>query len=129
MMHKIVSKFVRFSLILAVTFSSYGNVLCYGSDGHVAIEPLFHNHCGHDEHEHDENQGRDSVCLNSCSPCQDVLIRNDLEPARMKNSVSFCNFHFSNSVSKEITSCFAIRIAQYEISSFFAPLNSIRLLT
>ncbi|MEN8127764.1 MAG: hypothetical protein ABFR90_08160 [Planctomycetota bacterium] len=128
-MPKILSKFVCLTLILTVVCSGYSKVLCYGNDGHVAIEPVFHNHCHHDEHDHEDNQDRDPEFSDSCDPCEDILISNDLEPVRLSHSTESNDMHFNISFSAVTVSCYAVSIAPFEASSFFKPLSSIRLLT
>jgi hypothetical protein len=40
-------------LALAATNAAQGVVVCVGADGHVALEPVAHHHCTHEECESD----------------------------------------------------------------------------
>ena len=66
------TKLVCIVLVGAVSLSCSSGVLCYGDDGHVAIELLLHDHCGHSGHE-DDSSHRESehpvfVISDACSP-------------------------------------------------------------
>ncbi|MCK4998256.1 MAG: hypothetical protein KAS23_01935 [Anaerohalosphaera sp.] len=62
--------------------ASYGQVLCYGVNGHTAIETAFHDHCGH-EHGHEHHEGHSGgehygeILAETCHPCIDLPLGND----------------------------------------------------
>ena len=132
-MSRLISKTVSIILVLTVVCGGYGNVWCYGDDGHIAVEPLFHNHCDHDhghKHEnHAEHEDIETHLTEKCSPCADILISTDIEPVRIQ-LISLSNsadFHLIavNSVDPLGT----INTDQKCLSSFFRPLKTIILLT
>lgn len=56
-----------------------GTVLCFGADGHVELEPVFHNHCDHPVHSDASVQNQHSHETSHekgkhCQPCVDVAI-------------------------------------------------------
>ncbi len=134
-MKKYSTKLVCLVLMAALTWSGYGNVLCYGQDGHVAVESALHNHChDHDEHAsapaHDETHGDEIQASDGCSPCVDVLIGHAGEPIRLKNMVSLGSLSYNTAYSVGIRLLTAAaNIKTYDSFSFFTPLRSIVLLT
>lgn len=136
-MRNILAKLVRFVLIAVVGCNSYGNVLCFGNDGHVAIEPAFHDHCGHDHdhghHSHsdaDHRQDADRFLTVSCSPCTDVMVATDFEPARTKNLTPSVFVHSGIDLTTDPVSFDHGRHGcNADPSSYFTPLRTIVLLT
>jgi hypothetical protein len=56
-----------------------GTVLCFGADGHVELEPAFHEHCDHPVHSHASDQKQHSHEAGHekgkhCEPCVDIPI-------------------------------------------------------
>ncbi len=65
--------------LLIIGNLAQGTVLCFGADGHVEIEPAFHNHCDHPVHSDasDQNEHSDEVGHEKgkhCEPCVDIPI-------------------------------------------------------
>ena len=119
----------------ALTWSGYGNVLCYGQNGHVAVEPALHRHC-HDHDEHASSPGHDKIlgveiqASDGCNPCVDVLIAHDSEPIRLKKVVSLSGLtaNIASAVgARSLTA--GVRFKTDESCSFFTPLKNIVLLT
>lgn len=56
------------------TISGIGSVLCYGSDGHIALEPAVHHHCdcaGEDSSHHSEDM---IIAAEGHGHCVDVAV-------------------------------------------------------
>lgn len=54
-------------------------VICHGADGHVAVEPLVHNHCKCPETNSQANPiSMDSDCLDGHGHCTDYLLASHL---------------------------------------------------
>jgi hypothetical protein len=70
---------VLFCLIAAVN-ASQGIVLCSGSYGHVAIEPVDHSHCDHAAHHHDfdpepcDDKEAQYSGTEGCGRCVDIAL-------------------------------------------------------
>lgn len=133
-MKNYLTKLVCIALIAALSWSGFGNVLCYGTDGHVAVEPAFHDHChGHgapSEHRHREAHGLAIEALDDCNPCVDVLLGHDGEPIRLKNTVSFGDIGTGIPFYADVSPLTAAaNNTTYNTFSFFTPLKSIILLT
>ena len=134
-MDRLTAKFVRIVLILTVVGSGYGNVVCYGSDGHITVEQAFHTHCEHSRdyrQQGDHNRHEDvQACLsNDCLPCVDVVVSADLAPVRSQHSsvyvLTSLNLVAGNSLDfarSDVDGGFA------HLPSFFKPLKTIILLT
>ena len=113
-------------------------VICYGSDGHVVVEPIFHNHCDCSETE-EVSQHKDSGesgidFSNDDSHCKDTLIassvvisvRKDNKPRLAK---VFVQGLYQKTISDQISSSFKHPLLWYtELSSFFSPLRTVILL-
>ena len=136
-MLNILSKLVRFVLIAVVVCNGYGNVLCFGNDGHVAIEPAFHDHCSHD-HDHGHYHDSDRTCREeaehvltvSCSPCTDVMVAADFEPVRTKNLTQSVFVYSGIGLTRAPVSFDHGRCGfNADSSSYFTPLRTIVLLT
>ncbi|MHC4926692.1 MAG: hypothetical protein ACYTER_05065 [Planctomycetota bacterium] len=138
-MSQLMTKLVHFILIALLVCNGYGNVVCFGSDGHIAIEPAFHDHCatshdhGHGHHHHSDTAHRDETesCLDvSCSPCTDMLITTDLEPARLQTSTQSEVAHSGIDLKTVADSynhhCYECNVDPF---SYFTPLETIILLT
>ena len=132
-MSRLISKTVSIILALTIVYGGYGNVLCYGDDGHIALEPVFHNHCDHDhEHKHESHAEHEDVETNlsdKCSPCVDILNSTDIEPVRIQ-LLSLSNpadFHLI--AANSVDPLGIVNTDQKSLSSFFKPLKTIILLT
>ncbi|NIP25794.1 MAG: hypothetical protein GWN67_12320 [Phycisphaerae bacterium] len=65
--------------LLIIGNLTQGTVLCFGADGHVELEPAFHNHCDHLVHLHASGQNQHShepghEKSEHCAPCVDIPI-------------------------------------------------------
>ena len=65
--------------LLMASNSVHGAVLCFGTDGHVQIEPTFHERCNDSAHSQHTEQKQVSNRVNHvenehCQPCVDVPI-------------------------------------------------------
>jgi hypothetical protein len=65
--------------LLIIGNLAQGTVLCFGTDGHVELEPAFHNHCDHpvhtdtsDQNQHSHEDGHEKG--KHCEPCVDIPI-------------------------------------------------------
>lgn len=132
-MIQLVSKLVRITLILTLIFNGCGSVLCYGNDGHIAVEPIFHNHCDHDhEHKHEnrtEHEDIETHLKDKCSPCVDILISTDVGPIRTQLQPLHNESLLNGVVVNSIDSLGTTNTHREDIFSFFRPLKTIVLLT
>jgi len=60
-----------------------GTVLCFGADGHIEFESIFHEHCGDHVHTKDSEPNRPFLEAGHeqgthCEPCVDVPVAVDL---------------------------------------------------
>ena len=112
-------------------------VICYGSNGHIAIEPLLHNHCHCAEADEDESvrqvdraysfTGDHSHCEDTLATSQSIVaVRKDIDSQfaeifvqglRQKSTFNLTTFFFRLPFSWDT-----------ESTSFFTPLQSIILL-
>jgi len=65
--------------LLIIGNLAQGTVLCFGADGHVELEPAFHNHCDHPFHSDASDQNQhfheaDHEKSKHCKPCVDIPI-------------------------------------------------------
>jgi len=77
-----IGKHKRFASVLICLFvwasASQGVVVCVGSDGHVALEPAFHERCHHHVHAEETEVGQFTKEISShaesrhCQPCVDI---------------------------------------------------------
>ncbi|MHC5199468.1 MAG: hypothetical protein ACYSO1_05055 [Planctomycetota bacterium] len=128
------TKLVCIVLVGAVSLSCSSGVLCYGDDGHVAIELMLHDHCGHSGHE-DDSSHRESehpvfVISDACSPCTDVLMGQEREPVRKQQS-NPCGQAEAVAVLGDVLTACGCKDACIipDQTPFFTPLKSIVLLT
>ena len=140
LMKNFLGKLVYFCLIAAYVLASGGGVLCYGSDGHVAVEIAFHDHChGHShshehdeetEHEHHESEHDIEFC-SDCQPCTDVPLSSDYFGASsVKNLVQIFKPALNNvAVINDGDSLIITDFSPSAYSAFFSPLKTIVLLT
>ena len=126
------------ALMCVSPISGSFTVICYGSDGHIAIETILHGHC--DCPESDENgRQRDSngsliLFSSDHSHCKDILaassvvisVRKNIKPQLAK---LFVQGLYQKSISNHMTSSFRHPLLwNTELSSFFTPLRTIILL-
>ncbi len=113
-------------------------VICYGSDGHIAVEPIGHNHCECPESAGGSGQKASSEAGIgfSCnhSHCKDtpanssvvLSVRKNIKPKLAK---LFVQGLYQKSISNHMTSSFRHSLLwNTELSSFFTPLRTIILL-
>jgi hypothetical protein len=113
-------------------------VMCCGSDGHVAVEPIFHDHC--DCPEADESGGQtdsDGSLIPSSDGhchCEDAPITSDAvlsvrDNTKLEVPKVFVQDLCQKSTSDCMTNPFSCPLSwSAELSSFFAPLRTIILL-
>ncbi len=118
--------------------NGFFTVICHGSDGHVAVEPVIHNHC--ECSESDESGHQDIfawLASESCSDhghCTDTIVSSDYTVSARKNikpqlAKVFVQILCQKSTSNQITSSFRHLLSwDAEFSSFFRPLRSIIIL-
>jgi len=130
-MVKIIRKFGFLVCIAAVLCSGYGSVLCYGPDGHIAIAPVFHSHCDHDMHEHGpaDHDHPAAAVSDTCYPCDDVAVGTDMEPVRLYDLTQMTVDHINPCLSDIAAASNGAFTERHVFSSFFTPLETIRLMT
>ena len=118
--------------------SGFFAVICHGSDGHIAVEPVPHNHCRCPEPDERGNQdelGRSVVALSTDHKhCRDVPADSDVIFSVRKNEKTstykaIAAKLFVKSIlgrTTSFTKCPCARCS--EESSFFGPLRTIVLL-
>ena len=118
--------------------SSSFAVICYGSDGHITLEPIFHDHCDCPESEEDSRQ------KDSCEPsftfsdnhshCKDTLATSsavipDPKNAKPKLAKVFVQSIYHKSISNNTAFSYMYSLLwDTALSSFFTPLRTIILL-
>jgi len=125
-------------LMCVSPISGLFTVICYGSDGHIAVEPIGHDHCECPESEGGSGQKASSeagIGL-SCnhSHCKDspanstmvLSVRKNIKPQFDK---VFVQSVYQKSISDHMTSSYRRSLLwNTELSSFFTPLRTIILL-
>ncbi len=128
-------------LTVLMCFSSMSSsfmVMCHGSDDHIVVEPVGHNHCDRQESCETGNQndltGSVIALANDHDHCKDTVAISSFIVSLRKNfklsthkvfAANLC----SKSVSIPATSFFRhLAIRSHELSSFFAPLRTVILL-
>ena len=118
-------------------FSGSFVVVCYGADGHVAIEAAVHDHCNGDDayvegsHEHDEHQLR---VADEHNHCEDVAIKSDIAVSAKRKDLTETSSVFAVKINLLKTShsrdseVYSGLWRNVESSSFFMPLSTIVLL-
>ena len=124
--------------LLVAGNSAHGTVVCLGSDGHIEIEPAFHEQC--DDHAHSEAAEKRELSHHAdhaegrhCEPCVDIPISILLE----KITRSAREFNFASPapmanvlpVGNDLNP-FAYKSASsaFDVTSYFAPLRTVILL-
>jgi hypothetical protein len=126
------------ALICVSPISGSFTVICHGANGHIAIEPVWHNHCECPESDGSGHQKKISefgVNLSSDhSHCKDTLAASGVVFSVRKNTKTqltkvFVLGLYQKSISNHITSSFRYPLLwNTELSSFFTPLRTIILL-
>ena len=128
-------------LLVSICFSPVNGlsmVICHGANGHIAVEPVWHNHCGcpeSGETGHQENSHESGINLsNAHSHCKDILVTSGLTVSVRKNikpqlAKVLVQSLYQKSISNHMTSSFRYPLLwNTELSSFFTPLRTIVLL-
>ena len=118
--------------------SGFFTVICHGSDGHIAVEPVVHNHCQCSEtgETGDEDKyGRNAISAsNGHGHCRDSIAFSDvIIPARKNVGLSTHKVFTNNLVLKPISTSTPSVISRFTaqnegLSSFYAPLRTVILL-
>ena len=112
------------------------SVICYGEDGHVAIEISAHDHCDNEEAKAPQDHDAHSTYKSNCNEhCNDVPLRSDVVTMKNQNKLSDNSkalaadaslAKLTNSKTSEFKSYL---LRNLECGSFFTPLNNIVLLS
>lgn len=124
-------------LIGAMFFGPVGgflSVICRGSDGHIAVEPVVHDHCECSEAGDGERPaGATTELSGQHGHCRDsIATSNAIAPAgkKVKRSIEKIAtaevFHKANAV--DASSGFSLTTNSNDVSSFHGPLRTIILL-
>lgn len=113
-------------------------VICHGSDGHQAIEPVLHNHCECPESDvddqHGDNHSSEFFLSTNHNHCKDIpgdsifsiSLRKNNKPQIGKIPAESL---YQNETSDYMLSCFRCTVSHnIDLSSFFTPLQSVILL-
>lgn len=113
-------------------------VICYGADGHIAVEPALHDHCECPESDGSSRQkdsSESSIGFSSDhSHCKDTLAASSLVISFQKNiktqlDKAFEQNLYQKSLPGHPTSSFGYPNSwDTELSSFFMPLRTVILL-
>lgn len=118
--------------------SGFFTVICHGSDGHISVEPVVHNHCECPEtSETEKNSDFTGPVIGLATDdghCKDLPATSNLIFAiqkKVKSSAykAFTTKYFLQSISTQTTSSLGHSPARSdESASFFAPLRTVILL-
>jgi hypothetical protein len=124
--------------LLMVGNSLHGAVLCFGTDGHVEIEPTFHERCNDPAHSQHTGQEQPSYQVNHvknehCRPCLDISISNGL--VKTTRTPKQLNPAFSAPATNIIAPADQLNLSIYSSASisfgaapYFVPLGTVVLL-
>lgn len=128
-------------LSVSICFSpvnGFFTVICHGANGHIAVKPIWHNHCQCPESHGIGNQKdlhESGIHLsNAHSHCKDTLTTSGLAISVRKNikpqlTKLFVQSLYQKSIPDHITSSFRLPLlGNTEFSSFFTPLRTVILL-
>ena len=123
-------------LMCLSSVSGFFMVTCHGSDGHVAMEPVFHNHCPETDHTGNQNNSSESEADLHFrhNHCIDTIAASYFYVLSQKNH--------RNSLLKVVTMNYSLKSASSNISlhlrdsdakhnqlsPFFTPLRTVILL-
>jgi len=119
--------------------SLHGAVLCFGTDGHVEIEPTFHERCNDSAHSQHTGQEQPSYQVDHienehCGPCLDISISTGLvkiarTPKQLNPSFSALGYHISLRLPINFISLFYSSASiSFGAAPYFVPLGSVVLL-
>jgi hypothetical protein len=130
---------ILFIALMSVSSTSGAfTAICHGSDGHIAVEPLAHNHCECPEtseaDDQDKAAGGSIVTATDHGHCKDSIATSNFIFSIRKNvKTSICKVFSANLFLKSNStlnkSLFGYLSTQsHELSSFFTPLRTVILL-
>ena len=124
--------------LLMVGNSLHGAVLCFGTDGHVEIEPTFHERCNDSAHSQHTGQEQPSYQVDHienehCGPCLDISISTGL--VKIARTPKQLNPAFSAPATTIIAPADQFNLSLYSSASisfgaapYFVPLGTVVLL-
>ena len=93
-MTETVKKTIYSILIVLLTCTGQGIVICSGQDDHMSFEPIVHNHCQQD-HDHSPNNSQTPVeqeLTDYCGNCDDIFIVHELiKPVKIHSIIAGLN--------------------------------------
>ena len=129
---------VVFICLLIIGNLARGTVLCFGTDGHVELEPVFHRHCDDPVHSHASVQNQPSYETSHekgkhCEPCVDIPITIGLAkishmPEQVIASFLFPAANVIADTDKINCSAFHLISNTSVDTSYFTPLRTVILL-
>ncbi len=126
-------------LICISHVSGFFTVICHGSDGHIAMEAIVHNHCECPETSETENyngfmghviglETDDNHCMDT--PATSSLISSVQKNVKSSIYKTLATKYPLRSTPTQTTSFLGYLTARsYELAPFFAPLRTVILLT
>ena len=136
------SKLTTFLLIGLMCFSSVSGfltVICHGSDGHIAVEPVAHEHCQCSETDNSDDHGSlVEIAMRSATDhdhCTDTLATSSFViPQRKEAKLASQKVAATNLIERlnptQTTSFSGYQASQSpESGTFYAPIRTIVLLT
>ncbi|MHC4087086.1 MAG: hypothetical protein ACYSU5_18035 [Planctomycetota bacterium] len=124
--------------LLIIGNLAQGTVLCFGADGHVELEPAFHNHCDHPVHYHASEKNQHSHEADHekgkhCEPCVDIPVSIDL--AKISHMPEQSNPTSPVPAANVIADTDTIKCSEFYLisnisddTSYFTPLRTVILL-
>ena len=121
-------------MICVGSISGLFTVTCYGADGHVAVEPVTHNHCDCPETDGTSNDKSGIGLSDDHEHCTDSITTSNILSPNRKNSTSFpdkisalsCVLKSIAPFTPSVLGFYAIH--RFDFSSFHTPLQTIILL-
>lgn len=109
---------------------SGAGVVCLGADGHIAVEPAFHSHCGCCEGEEGPSPSEGPNLTSPCPPCTDIPIPGAPADLGKVQQTTVTNFDMPPSASGLMDSLQTPGEGRRGFCySYFSPLKDIILLT
>ena len=124
-------------LLLGLFFSpltGFLTVLCHGSDGHTAVEPVIHNHCECPETSAQGELAEFSIefsadhghCTDSAGTLN-IIVATQKKTRHSTSKIVIGNFFLKSDLS-HIWSVYGLTLRNQEFSSFYTPLRTVILL-
>ncbi|MHC5082554.1 MAG: hypothetical protein ACYTET_01250 [Planctomycetota bacterium] len=130
--------FLLLGLMCFSSVSGFLTVICHGSDGHVAVEPVAHDHCQCPETDtHDDRQAPVEGAIYSADcleDCQDILAADSFVVSKRKNVRSaseksiVATFSQPLDVTQATTFSGYLASQSHDLYSFHVPIRTIVLL-